>query len=344
MKQIIFVLTFASITQRVLPLVEKIKDKGDIIIVTPTDQLEAFFKRNTDFEIIRTKVNPDLISSSEKHKILSNVIKSKIEYNRLFKDVKNSKIYFSNKACSIVIYSYIKKLSEKNKVIYFGKGSTEMDMDFPIKKGFESYVMRWFAKYMLGIETVIHTRAGVPFFNLDEKFFEKIEKIKAPAESKKIIAKYANKLDVLKGKEILIAVTDSITCGFIEREEFINKINNLMEILNDIAPGKYVIKPHPRLDTLYGKMSETDEVIPSYVPLQFILVKNWEYIIGFDSGSLIPAANDTNAEVISLMDAVKYNDKNLENKMRDHLVKKSKNKIKFVKEIKDLRKILEREK
>ena len=337
---IIFVTTFGSIAQRVLPLIEELKDKGKITIVVSTEQLEKFFKENTTFKVIRTRVPSDLIEGESKIKIFPNVIRSKYEYKELFRDMKNYEIYFSNTACSIVTYSYIKKLSMNNRVFFFGEQSEEKSMEFPIKKGFTSFIMKLIAKCFLDTETIIQTRAGVPFYNLDDKFFENITKIKAPPEDKKITAIYTKKLDILKGKKILIAVTDSITCGFIEKEEFMDKIDRLMDILEDMAPGEYAIKPHPRLDRLYGKMSKTTSVIPSYIPLQFILEHDWKRVIGFDSGSLIPASNNTNAEVISLMDATKYKDENLKKKMRNHLVNKSQNKIKFVKKIDDLKYLL----
>jgi len=71
MKHIFFVITFASIYDRVLSLMEEKKDKGEIIVIVATDQIEMFFKNYTDFKVIRIKVHPNLITRKTKHRILS---------------------------------------------------------------------------------------------------------------------------------------------------------------------------------------------------------------------------------------------------------------------------------
>lgn len=336
-KNIIFVLTFASITDRVLPLIEKIRDKGEITIVVSTDQLEKFFKNNTEFNIIRTKVHPDLIDRKTKHKILFNIIRSKFEYRKLFSDIKNSNIYFTNKGCALVTFSYIKKLSKNNKVFFFESEAERDGLDLKIEKSFRATIMRWIAKWLMGVDTVIRNRSNVPLWSLDKKYFENIERIKIPPGNKEIIKKYASNLDILKGKKILIAYNDSISCDFVEEKEFTKRLDELFEILNEKAPGQYIIKPHPRLNKLYGKMANTKEIVPAYIPLQLVLGHDWEYAIGFDSESLISTVNFTDSEVFSLIDAVEYKDKNLKKMFRDNLEKKSNNKIKILNKIEDLK-------
>lgn len=340
MKQYIFVLTFASITDRVLPLIEKIKDNGEIIVVVGTNQLEKFFRRNTDHKVIRTHVHPDLIDRKTKHKILTNIIKSKFEYRKLFKNIKNSNIYFTNKGCAVVIFSYIKKLSKQNKVFFFKVQSKRLGLDLPVEKSFRSYIMNWITKYLLGVETIVNNRSGVPLWSLDQKFFKNIETVEIPEGDKNIIKRYASKIDILKGKKILIAYNDSISCDFVDSVEFEKKLDTLWEVLEEKASGKYVIKPHPRLNKLYGKMEKCKDIVPAYIPLQLILGHNWEYTIGFDSESLISASKLTDSKVISLIDAVKYKDEKLKKMFRKNLLVKSDNKIKILSKIDDLKNIL----
>ena len=340
MKHIVFVLTFASITDRVLPLIEKLKEKGEVTIVVSTDQLERFFINNTNFEVVRTKVHPDLIDRKIKYKFFTNIIRSKIEYRKLFKDIKNSEVYFSNKGCAIVSFSYIKKLSKNNKIIYFGAPIDKRDLNFSIQKGSIAFVMKWIAKWFMGLETIIYSRSGVPFWSLDKKFFEKVIFIKKPEIDKKLIQKYSKKIDILKGKKILIAYNDSISCDFVEKNEFISKINSLTDVLEEKGKDKYVIKPHPRINKMYGKMKDTNAIIPPYIPLQLVLNHDWEYVIGFDSETLVSAVKFTDSKVISLIDAVEYKDNNLKKMFRDNLERKSKNKIKILSNIDQLKDIL----
>jgi len=343
MKHIFFVITFASIYDRVLPLMEEKKDKGEIIVVAATDQIEMFFKNYTDFKVIRIKVHPNLITRKTKHRILSNIIRSKFEFRELFKDIEKSEVYFCNMGFAVVMYSYIKKLSRRNKVIFYGhwgKMSEKAVIKYPVEHSMRAFAMRWIAKWMMGVETIIHRKLGIPIWGLDQKFFENIDILENYIGDKKLLDKYMKKLDVLKGKKILIAINDAVTSGFIEKTEFISKMDNLMDILDDIAPGEYIIKPHPRLNKLYGKMSECNEIIPPYIPLEFILRHDWKKIIGIDSGSLVSSIKYTDAEVISLIDVVEYRDGELKKMLRDHLEKNSQNKIKFLKEIEELKQIL----
>ena len=62
--------------------------------------------------------------------------------------------------------------------------------------------------------------------------------------------------------------------------------------------------------------------------------------IGIIIGSLVSSIKYTSAEVISLIDAVEYRDKELKRMLRHHLEKNSQNKIKFLDKIDDLEKIL----
>jgi len=211
---------------------------------------------------------------------------------------------------------------------------------YPVEHSIRAFAMRWTAKWLMGIETDVCCKLGVPIWDLNKKFFENIEILENYVGDKKLLGKYMKKLNVLKGKKILIAVNDAITSGFIEKTEFINKMDNLMDILNDITPGEYIIKPHPRLNKLYGKMSECNEIIPPYIPLEFVLRHDWKKVIGIDSGSLVSSVKYTNAKVISLIDAVEYRDGKLKKMLRDHLEKNSQNKIKFLAEIGELKQIL----
>lgn len=343
MKHIFFVITFGSIYDRALPLIEEKKNEGEIIVVATTDQIEMFFKNYTDFEVIRTKVHPNLITRETKHKILSNIIRSKLEFRKFFKDIENSKIYFCNTGYAVTMYSYIKKLSKRNKIIFYGDLGTKngkQTIKYPIEHSTRAFAMKWIVKWLMGIETDVRCKLGFPVWDLNKNFFENIEIIEKYTGDKKLLDRYMKKLNVLKGKKILIAINDGITSGFIEKTEFINKIDNLMDILNDNAPGKYAIKPHPRLNKLYGKMSECNEIIPPYIPLEFVLRHDWKKVIGFDSGSLVSSIKYTSAEVISLIDAVEYRDKELKRMLRHHLEKNSQNKIKFLDKIDDLEKIL----
>lgn len=344
MKFIFFVLTSASIYDRILPLIEEKRGKGEIIIVATTNHIEQFFKDYTDFKVIRTKIHPDLITTRTKSKIFTNIIRSKVEYNKLFRNIKGTEIYFCNRSWALVIFSYIKKLSKNNKVIYFGTESEKSKVNFPIDNHiFRVFIMRGIAKWFMGVNTIIKNNMGVPFWSLNEKdFFKNITLMKNYSSDKKLLEKYMKKLDFLQEKEILITIEDSIAAGTIEKSEFINKMDQVMDILDRIYPDKYMIKPHPRLDRLYGKMSNCTEIIPPYIPSEFIMNHDWKTVIGINSWSLIQASRITNARVISLIDPVEFTNENIKKMFRDWLAKESNNKINFLQQVIELEQILKK--
>lgn len=324
-----FITTFASIYDRALPLMEEKKGNGEIIVVASTGQIERFFREYTDFRVIRIRVHPDLITLKTKHKILFNIIRSKMEFRKLFKDVKGVEVYFCNEAYALVIYSYIKKLSKKNKVIFYG----ERTMRSADKHGLRDFMMRWVARWLMGVDTTICNISGTPFWQLDEKFFDGIEYLEYMGRDRGLLDKYAKRLDFLQGKRILVAIEDSVAAGSIEKSEFVDKMDQVVDILDKVAPGEYIIKPHPRLDRLYGKMSKGVETVPSHIPIEFIMNHDWKAVIGINSFSLISATDITNAKVISLIEAVDFIDDNSKKMFYEWMVGK---KIEILDDVKDL--------
>jgi len=310
MKYVFFVTTVGSIYNAVLPLIEEKKNKGEILIVVATDEAEKFFSEFTDFNFIRIKVNPNLITKKNKYKIFANILRSKIEFRKLFKDIEGAEVYFCGYRFSIVIFSYVKKLLKKNKVFNCSGLPDERFDKYPVEHGFRAFIMRWIAKWFMGVETVVSDDKGVPVWMLDECFFKDITVLKDYGDKSKIISEYLPKLEILKGKTILIMMVDLLESGgnYAEPESFIKAMDDLMVILNDEFSDSYLIKPHPRENRLYGKMLECEEIIPSYIPAEFILHHPWRFVIGIISTSLVYAAEHTDSTVISIMDLFKWND------------------------------------
>jgi len=310
MKYIFFVTTIGSIYEAVLPFIEEKKDKGEILVYVATNEAEKFFNEYTDFKVTRIHVNPNLITKETKTKIFSNIIRSKREYKKYFKDIEDAEVYFCGYRFSLVIYSFVKKLARKNKVFNFGGLSDERFEKYPEKHGFKAYTMRWIAKWLMGVETVVSNDKGVPVWTLDEKFFKDIEVIKDYGDKSKIISKYVPKFDILKNKSVLVMTTDLLETGgnYADSKSFIKAMDDLMILLDENFSDSYLLKPHPRENRLYGKMENCKEIIPPYIPAEFLLYYPWKYVIGIISTSLINAAELSDATVISVMDLFKWND------------------------------------
>ncbi len=346
-KYVFFVITFGSIYDRVLPLIEEKKEKGEIIVVATTDQIEAFFRKYTDFTVIRTKVHPDLITRNTKYLLLINSIKSKIEYRRLFKHIQGADVYFCNVGYAMVIYSYIKKLGKNNRVFYYGDTPISQDpainkslLQYTVEKSVRTFLMRQATKWLLGIPTIVRTNMNIPFWVLDESFFDTVFVIDKYVGDKSSLNKYVGKIKELQGKKILVATEDAVACGNIDEPNFTEYMNRLKDILDMIAPGQYALKPHPRLDKLFGDMKKVDAVIPPYIPFEFVLNHKWESIIGINSLALIHSSLMTDAPVFSIIDAVNFKDKKVQQMFRSWLSKESKDAIRFPSSLDELKESL----
>jgi len=127
----------------------------------------------------------------------------------------------------------------------------------------------------------------------------------------KIIKKYMPKLKILDGKSILVMIVDLLESAgnYAESDSYKKAVDNLMQALEEKFSNDFLIKPHPRESKLYGKMSESENIIPPYIPAEFLMNHKWKFIIGIVSSSLVYAAKNTDIVVISFMDLFKWNRK-----------------------------------
>ena len=104
----------AQATRRVLPLMKEGK-YNDITVVVPED-LAEFFENHTDAKVIVSKVHQNLITQKTKHKLISNTIKSILEYRKLFKGIKGEDVCLFCSSWAVLYFSYVAKLSKHNNI------------------------------------------------------------------------------------------------------------------------------------------------------------------------------------------------------------------------------------
>jgi hypothetical protein len=308
MDHIFFITKVAPIYYVVFPLLETIQNKEDILIIAGSKEVSSFFKNHTDFRVISMQVHPNLITRKNKYKLLKNILLSKKEYKTLFKKTKDAKIYFFGSSFKIVVFSYLHKLARKNTIIKGYASHKKTSIEYPLDHSMRAWMMRWIAKWLLGVETTVHINQGAPFWKLSETFYEKHHIRKMFIDHEKTNKNYPIHLDVLKGKTVLITMQDLMVYNYVEKASFVKILDDLMALLYQLYPDKFVIKPHPREDTLYGAMATTDQVIPPYIPSEFLMDHPWDIVIGIFSTSLLSAARLTKAKVISIIDLLRWND------------------------------------
>ena len=299
-KQLFFVTTHGSLYSNVFPLINERKEHGQIILIVINDKLEQFLREYTNFKIIRLKVNPNLITKSTKHKLLSNIIKSKIEYNKILKYVHDADVHFFTCSYAIIPFSYIKKLTKHNTVYYYGKG-TPRDVH-PIKNGILPFVMKMIPKIFLNVEVDIVDSETNLVCTLHEKFYKNITKLPNTVFDTSVNNKYIRNISQLDKKNILLLSSNiTNTCGFVTNDEAIRITNIVMDAVND-RRDECIIKCHPvDNNKVYGKMHELNGFIPSHIPAEFLSHHNWEFVIGIVSTSLILFSEQSKIKVVSMI-------------------------------------------
>jgi hypothetical protein len=298
---IFFINAPAQIIHRVLPLINE-KKFENLIIVT-TGDLVQFFKENINAKILVTNLHPNLITKNIRYKLISNAIKANLEYRRFFKDIKDEEIYLFFTSWSVVYLSYVAKLSKKNRVyLYPEKDAHSL---YGEEKSLRASFMKLFAKLLLGVEVYIINKSGVPVWELRRDSFP-MEIVEYDKFNSKISDKFMQGNKLLNKKEILF-VGDEIVLEGADEKSVIELNNKIMDLLDNNFCNKYSIKPHPRDEKLYGKMSESKNIIPPHILAETLMNHKWKYIIGYYSEVLLSAKIRTNANVISLLHLWKWN-------------------------------------
>jgi len=311
---ILFVMAPVQIYYKVLPLIEE-KKFNKLMIVT-TKELAPFFQEHIKGTVIVPKVHPNLITTKTKHKFLLNIIKAHLEYKRLFKDIKDEEIYLFFTSWSVVFLSYVAKLSKRNKVYLCTKQSlTEL---YKEEKSLRASFMKIVAKYLLGVDVNIINKLGSPVWELKQnsismEYLDYNPTIKSASN-------YVSDNKMLEKKDILF-IADAILTEGADEKSVIELNNNIMDLLEKNFENNYAIKPHPRVPDLYGRMQESNNILPPYVIVESIMGHKWKYIIGYYSEALVSAKVYTNAEVISLLNLWKWGNKKLKQHWHDKLRK-----------------------
>jgi len=323
-KHILFVVSLGSIYHRVIPLIESLKDEN-LLVVTPNENIFKFFKNYTPFPTIQIKVNSNLITKSTWYGAPINAIRSKFEYTKLFKDIKNANVYFFGTGSMIVVFSYIQKLAKHNKLFLYhpNKDKVKKYLEPTIVENWKTKIICEGIKLLLGIDIKIRKDCGLYNFCIYKKFFNK-NKVKEIFQEfdHSVYKKYMKDLPILKDKKVLLLLSDLVTEGRVEKNIFTNQMNKLNLILERHYQFQFVVKPHPNLSKLYGAMRNTPQ-IDYYIPSQFIMNHPWEVVIADCSASLV-APEEQNlggVKLIELVDLLQFKDKKVQKELKDFLVK-----------------------
>lgn len=111
-----------------------------------------------------------------------------------------------------------------------------------------------------------------------------------------------------------------------------SSVNLIREIITELKKtnNNVILKGHPRLGTPTELTSEFDEIIPNYIPSEFIDYHNVNLVIGIISTALNFASHNSKIKVISIIKLIDFKDEDKKCFFYNYLNELSSNKISFI--------------
>jgi len=186
-----------------------------------------------------------------------------------------------------------------------------------------------------------------PYLGIGEKYLDRNNIIRYASDisSEDII------LEVVKKSKLNFKEFDNL---IIDQGPLINRVRfdtmrMLYKNLLDL-PIDFSFKRHPRSTTQepqldlnsndYYELFKNCDELPRYIPVELFCSNVKKNVIALFSTSLIPISQLKHLKAISLLELVEWVNTSWKNEVKDHLIKKSNNKILFPKSFEELREII----
>lgn len=255
----------------------------------------------------------------------------KTHIKRYFKDLRNCDVYYFSNKYDWLVYAFIANLAKKNKVFYYDHYAKSK----PYKKK-----RLLSAKHMLIVLIYLYlTRVILHFEWLDDRAIISFSYVRYGIVEREIFpsaetnAKYAYHVDV-NGMENSILFFESSDDGdMIENYEATLKTVVNVFLNNGFKP---YIKPHPRVG--YSRFLDDYgvEILPSYIPGEFIDYDRFSAIVGIATVATAKIAIYADVPIFSLIDLFMFKNISEKETYRQYLSDQSNQKIKFVYDVEEV--------
>ncbi len=265
------------------------------------------------------------------------IIKKRNELKKLFEchfsNLKGEKIFIFTHFFDWITFSFVKKLSEINNVVFVDH--------------YDALITSEYSKYNYNINDRIILLSLWLMTNIKFGFIKilgnkklefpykkyKILRIEYPEPDEKIYRVYQYEIDNIKSNTILIFESNDLkNYGVIN---YTSLIISLVKKLKKEGFSIY-IKPHPRLGHSEKLDNLVDMILPSLIPAEFLYVRHFLCIIGIQTYALTKFAKDGEKNVYSLIDLFNFTDDNKKRYYKLYLQEHSNNKIIFIQSIDQL--------
>lgn len=334
MKEIVMFCGASADIQYALPIYYENKGKADIsFFVTNVEGVYRFLKSlNLELKELVYIPYPAAFSIKNPLKVLQvKHFLSKI-YGKHFEEISNARIYFFSHFYDWMAFSLISRLAIKNDVYFIDHYDKDIKLLVPEQRIFKDRIQLMIYQYITG---AMFRWMGSGGSKRLEFLYEScgIKRKKASRVDEKIYELYSYTTDNLGGRSILL---------FDENHSRNDSMVNYDEIISRFVAKlrkegfQVYVKPHPRSG--YSKILDNCnvDILPSYVPGEFIDGSEFFAIIGVETVATAKFSRNDECPVYSIIDLFKFRDEEVKNQYKDYLINQSEGKITFVSSMADL--------
>jgi len=258
-------------------------------------------------------------------------------YRKYFKEIKGAEIYFFSIYFDWIVYSFIAKLSYYN-IIYL---IDYCELERRRIKHVSNLKLRLFSlvfRYITGVKMSYYLFPGnkFPLRLPAEKY--RIKRLKPYVLSGGLYHSYGYNLDNVKEPAILFFDKYLPEGGFIIGYE--KKITEIFEFLMQCKINIY-LKPHPRMGYLKSLERFCSNIVPDFVPGEFINTEPFQAIIGIYSTSLNWHAQKGSKPTYSLMNLFNFSNEGDKYLLLTQNIRASNGQLKYINSLNDLKNILQ---
>lgn len=259
--------------------------------------------------------------------------KKQIRKNLAGMNLDNCDVFYSSRY-DFFSYCHFKRFPNSTRFIYrdkkdsevwCNKGEDRTTLKIHIKRLLDRYIKQWYC----GIKLRYDNCGSISILGFDpNKIGHTVRKKLSDDEEKQIIKKYTYKPNVVGIKNVVF-FTEPYRNRFHDQNDYIS-MN--IRIVNELHKKGYkvILKGHPRLGICEEIKQSVDDVIPNFIPSEFINYADFDFAIGFVSTALCGTAGII--PTYSVLDMCLITDKHLADYWRSFINRNSNDSVIFLRD------------
>ncbi|MEO6176094.1 MAG: hypothetical protein ABIP27_13165 [Flavobacterium circumlabens] len=316
----------------VLSLYEKYKDEKIISIFVVNVENVFKFIKSLDLHLDSLVFIPYTLKSFKNSFQIfverKRIINLKKQY---FNSVVDTDVYFFSRFEDWLTSSFLKSLSKRNTIYYLDHYDFSSELFNKHKLTFKTFIMKVIFYILTDVSFKLEIIEKIPEFNyLNYKIERKIPEI-----NPEIFHKYQYEIDIEKNEKPIVLFFIMPCEASIYDCESHDKIQ--FRVIHSFKKYGWnvVVKGHPRLGVPENIMSMVDVQIPSYIPAEFLQIKDVQMCSGIITAALAHFARNTKIKTYSLINLFQFKKSTSAKLYKDYLSGLSGNQVVFFESFSD---------